>query len=88
VLFGFIYPTEQARIPPWLQESLLARLQHESTLSPAGVPVCGGTLLSRAQFLSDVRQWGYLDGRITSGAMNETQIEAWTEAIHSEHHHT
>jgi hypothetical protein len=88
VLFGFIYPTEQARIPGWLQDNLLARLRHESSVSPDGAPVCGGTLLSRAQFLSDLHQWGYLDGRIACGSMNESQVQAWTEAMHAEARHT
>jgi hypothetical protein len=84
ILFGFIYPSEQTRIPAWLQENLMARLCHETTSCPRSAPVCGGTLLSRAQFLSDLHEWGYLDARITAGVMDETQVRAWTKAMRSE----
>jgi hypothetical protein len=84
ILFGFIYPSQQARIPAWLLEALLSRLHHDSTTAPPSDPVCSGTLLSRAQFLADLNQWGYRDGRIAAGTMDEGQIAAWTEAIQTE----
>jgi hypothetical protein len=80
VLFGFIYPSHRSQIPSWVVEDLTARLCLESA-GRESVPVCGGTLLSRAQFLTDVHEWGYMDGRLRSGAMNEQDIELWTRAI-------
>lgn len=60
---------------------LQARLDQESRLCSMGTPVCGGTLVSREQFLVDVADWGYLDGRLAAGVMTEDEIEAWTRAI-------
>jgi hypothetical protein len=81
VLFGFIYPNEQALIPTWVVHSLTERLRRDAERAHVGEPICGGTLLSRAQFLTDIREWGYRDGRLTAGAMNENEIAAWTAAI-------
>jgi hypothetical protein len=44
--------------------------------------VCQGTLLSRAQYLVDVDEWGYEDARMQPrGAMTEDQVRQWTAAI-------
>ena len=44
--------------------------------------VCQGPLLSRAQYLVDVDEWGYEDARlIPRGSMTEQQIAEWTAAI-------
>jgi hypothetical protein len=44
--------------------------------------LCRGTLVSREQYLVDVREWGYLDAReMPLGRMTPQQIEAWTSAI-------
>jgi hypothetical protein len=41
--------------------------------------VCGGTLISREQYLPDVRAWGYEDARLTPrGGMTPDQVELWT----------
>jgi hypothetical protein len=84
VLFGYIYPTERARIPAWVMHELLRRLQREIAAVPvaAAQPVCRGPLLSRAQYLADIDQWGYRDARLThESAMNERDVELWTEGI-------
>jgi hypothetical protein len=80
VLFGFIYPSHRTQIPSWVINDLTARLCVEAA-GRESVPVCGGTLLSRAQFLTDIREWGYQDGRLRAGAMNEGEIEQWTKAF-------
>ena len=82
ILIGYIYPHEKAGVPPWVMRELLQRLQQECRVrSSIGDPVCGGTLVSREQFLVDVMHWGYVDGRLAAGVMSEAEIEAWTRAI-------
>jgi len=82
-LFGFIYPGERHRIPAWVMEELTARLAAEVRQPPARDPhVCAGTLLSREQYLHDVEQLGYVDGRLTpASTMTEQDVETWTAAI-------
>jgi hypothetical protein len=41
-----------------------------------------GTLISREQFLPDVAEWGYRDGRLPpTGNMTPEDIGEWTDAI-------
>jgi hypothetical protein len=63
ILFGFIYPAERAKIPHWVQEEFLRRYRHEINSVPPEECVCQGTLLSWSQYLSNVEQLGYADGR-------------------------
>jgi hypothetical protein len=84
VLFGFIYPSERARIPAWVMHELSRRLARETASVPVAQPspVCRGPLLSRAQYLVDVEERGYQDARLThESAMNESDVELWTEGI-------
>ena len=84
VLFGFIYPSERARIPAWVLAEFARRLSRETTAIPVSdpSPVCRGPLLSRAQYLPDIEERGYRDVRLThESAMNEADIELWTEGI-------
>jgi hypothetical protein len=82
-LFGYIYPGEQHRVPRWLMETLLGRLTAELRQPPAvDVHVCAGTLLSRSQYLHDVEQLGFVDGRLTpASTMTLEDVLVWTEAI-------
>ena len=81
VLFGFIYPSERNRVPSSLMSDLLQRTQEELS-STSNDRVCRGTLISRAQYLPDVHERGYRDGRLTSGShMTPADIENWTAAI-------
>ena len=89
VAFGFIYPEERHRIPPFVMRELTARLQEETTAGAIGRNgddrVCGGTLLSRSQYLIDLRERGYRDARLAPlGAMTQDQIDAWTERAERE----
>ena len=46
------------------------------------LPVCNGTLLSREQYLHDVRERGFADARIPPfGNVPSAEIEHWTDAI-------
>lgn len=82
-LFGFIYPDERHHIPRWVMETLIARLASETRCPPAqDLRVCAGTLLSREQYLHDVEQLGYVDGRLTAAStMTPQDVATWTEAI-------
>jgi hypothetical protein len=84
ILFGFVYPAERHRIPAWVMNEFVDRLRRDlPTPATADSKVCGGTLLSREQYLADVEQNGYQDLREQPmGGMTAEQIEAWTDAIH------
>lgn len=82
VKFGFVYPSERYRIPREVTESLLSRFVAEMNERSQTEKVCYGTLTSRAQYLVDVREWGFLDARRKPyGAMSEEDVAHWTEAI-------
>jgi hypothetical protein len=90
VLFGYVYPGERDTVPAWVMRELLGRLQAELS-APNGSEdqrVCQGTLLSRAQYLVDIRSWGYEDARLHDDVhMNEGDIAHWTAAIDQEPGH-
>jgi hypothetical protein len=82
VLFGFIYPAQRAQIPAWVMTKLLARLREEMESPPPNQAVCGGTLLSREQYLHDVLRDGYTDARLQPfGPMSAEDIATWTQDI-------
>ncbi len=82
VLFGFIYPGERALIPSVTMKELLNRLLAELDVPTRDSKVCQGTLLSRAQYLVDIDDWGYEDARLAPrGSMTDEQIAVWTAAI-------
>lgn len=82
VKFGFVYPSERYRIPREIVEELLARFTGELNDRSSGEKVCYGTLTSRAQYLVDIREWGFQDARVEPyGTMKPEDVEHWTEAI-------
>jgi hypothetical protein len=82
ILFGFIYPSERTRIPEWVIDDLLGKLRGEIDSPSSSERICQGTLLSREQYLADLEQWGYEDGRLTPrGNMTKADTEKWTAAI-------
>ncbi|HET6280806.1 MAG TPA: hypothetical protein VFH73_07570 [Polyangia bacterium] len=94
VLFGFVYPgpRERSVLPQWVMTDLLRLLQEEQKQSrvpqPAGEveQVCQGTLLSREQYLSDIEQFGYRDGRLEWDVrMTPADIVHWTNCIEGRH---
>jgi hypothetical protein len=81
VVFGFIYPSERARVPAGVMRELMGRLDIELTRS-APDRVCQGTLLSRAQYLVDVEHWDYSDPRLAPhGNMTSEERARWTAGI-------
>lgn len=84
VLFGLIYPCERDRIRRRVMDALLQRLGKELAQPAPAEPVCGGTLLSRAQYFVDVDTWGYRDARLEPPAtMTAEAVADWTAAIES-----
>jgi hypothetical protein len=82
ILFGFIYPGERALIPDAVMDRLLRRLDRERARAGHVTRVCNGTLLSREQYLLDIGNRAYADGRLTPrGAMSAADIAHWTAAI-------
>jgi len=85
ILFGFVYPAEQSRIPALVMQELLQRLQCEQHKPPPFDQICQGTLLSRAQYCIDINGWGYCDARLEPiGRMTAADIAHWTAAIAGE----
>jgi len=78
MLFGFIYPSERQRVPPSVIEALIEKLRKER-MATVTERVCFGTLLSRAQYLHDVREEGFRDARLDERCrMTMAELEAWT----------
>lgn len=83
VLFGFVYPGERTRVPRHVMDVLLARMDGELDADANVGRLCQGTLVSRQQFLPDVLEWDYADGRgVPHGSMTADEIASWTEAIY------
>ena len=81
-LFGLIYPAHRDLIPTWVMDDLLRRLEQELRSSPPQKKLCGGTLLSREQYLSDIVERDYQDARIRPhGNMSAHEVAKWTAAI-------
>ena len=84
VLFGYIYPSERDKIPTAIMEDLIARLRSEQGTAGAK-RICNGTLLSRKQYLLDIRERGFRDARLDKRVrMDEQDIAQWTKAIAKE----
>ena len=84
VLFGYIYPGEHARIPTSIMDGLVGRLQKDAA-PPERDKLCRGTLLSRKQYLVDVKKWGFHDARLEKRVhMDSEDIAQWTKAIPKE----
>ena len=82
VMFGFIYPSERARIPAAIMEELARRTRDEAGGAPPTDRVCYGTLISREQYLPDIEKWGYRDARLDQRVkMSGEHIAKWTGAI-------
>jgi hypothetical protein len=82
VLFGFIYPSDRQRIPAWVMQELMRRLEREVESGPTSQQICRGTLLSRQQYLVDVEGRGYVDARtLPENPMTDAEIAIWTAGI-------
>jgi hypothetical protein len=81
ILFGFIYPSARTRVPQWVMEELLGRVQAELASGDGADPICNGTLLSWSQYLGDVLGGTFRDARIRPyGTMSAEEVARWTSA--------
>jgi hypothetical protein len=81
ILFRFTYPTEYAQIPDPVLAQLLDRARDAPPRTPPAAPVCQGTLFSRTQYMPDVEEWGYQDGRVQPwGNLSAEDAAQLTEA--------
>lgn len=81
ILFGMIYPSDRDRIPKWVMKELAARVAKETNEPTPKEKICYGTIISRQQYLKDVTDWGYQDGRLALGTMSAEEIALWTKGI-------
>jgi hypothetical protein len=82
VLFSFVYPDRRDTIPAAVLHDLLERAK-ELPAEP-GNSLCQGTLLSREQYLYDLKHLGYRDARVQPhGSMTRREARIWTDAIES-----
>lgn len=82
IIFGYVYPHEQGRVPVWVIQELSGRLLQEASAPPTGERVCWGTTLSPTQYLIDVEKWGHHDARLPPwGTMTPEQVRIWTEGV-------
>lgn len=85
ILFGYVYPAEKNKIPSHVMNQLLMRLEDERAENGNGSEekMCHGTVLSREQYLPDLKL-GYNDSRLQPiGNMSAEEIDVWTRAIAS-----
>ncbi len=78
--YTFVYPSARNNVPRWLLDELTRRLREES--AAADDDVCRGTLISREQYLVDVRERAYTDARVPPhGTIAPGDLAVWTAAI-------
>jgi hypothetical protein len=79
ILFTYAYPNELGIVPRGVMKRLMAAPNRRGV---SGIRLCRGTLLSRAQYLVDIRQWGYRDARLPPfGNLSPGETDRWTRAI-------
>jgi hypothetical protein len=82
LLFGFVYPGEQQKVPAWVLDELTQKSGNEPSPSNGQASVCRGTFLSRGQYLDDIHHRGYRDARLQPhGPMRPEDVKHWTDAI-------
>lgn len=70
ISFRFCFPSDKDQVPSWVMCNLAARLALEEERPPAKDKLCRGTLLSRQQYLHELREHGYRDAR-------ELEVTGW-----------
>ena len=86
VLFGFVYPGWWSSLPRGVLDELLARFDRARARPASDASsTCQGTLLSRAQYLVDIGDWGLVDVRLRPEvSMTPEDIVRWTNGIEPE----
>ena len=81
LFFSFVYPSEVGIIPSHVVDELQQRFA-AMRASPLTERLCQGTLVSRAQYLVDIGQYGFADARLAPrGNMTPEHAIFWTWAI-------
>ncbi len=57
--FRFVYPSERSKIPRWLMEELISRLQYQINTPIPRDKICRGPLISRTQYRVDLTKFGF-----------------------------
>jgi hypothetical protein len=79
VLFQYVYPHDASLVPRWVLRRLATTPDPPLRRTPR---LCRGTLLSREQYLADIRQRRYADARLPPyGRMSPRERAIWTRAI-------
>jgi hypothetical protein len=63
LVFSYVYPGADGRVPRTVMRDLLQRAATETGRQPTGEAVTRGTLVSRFSFAIDVNEWGMRDAR-------------------------
>jgi hypothetical protein len=81
VMFTFIYPGEAGALPANVLDDFAQRFVAQRSATETE-KVCQGTLVSRAQYMIDIGQYGYADARLAPrGGMSPEDAIFWTWAI-------
>jgi predicted nucleotidyltransferase len=59
--FRFIYPSEREKIPKWLLDELLSRLQMQIAGPTSKKKICRGKLFSPTDYVIDITEWDFAD---------------------------
>lgn len=82
ILFGYVYPSERAKVPAWVIQEMSERFARETEEGNDSDKICYGTIISRQQYLTDINRWGYKDARLgPEGKMTPAEIAQWTAGI-------
>ena len=82
ILFGFIYPSERAKIPAAVMDEMAGKLMAEVQAGNSKEKICYGTVISRQQYLVDIHERGYKDARLKPlGNLSAEDIAHWTAGI-------
>jgi hypothetical protein len=63
LMFSYVYPEAESRVPLEVMDDLLERARSDSRRKRSGAPITRGTLVSRFSFAIDVNEWGLTDLR-------------------------
>jgi hypothetical protein len=81
VMFTFVYPSELHVLPAQVLDDFAQRFAVLRSAEGAE-RVCQGTLVSRAQYMTDIGQFGFADARLAPrGGMSPEDAIFWTWAI-------
>ncbi len=85
VLYDYVYPSLRDRVPTAVLDELIGRIGLAAR-SSIEERVCNGTVLSRAQYLPDVEELGFIDGRLKQigGPLSRQAVRFETERLRRE----